>query len=144
VKKEKPFLHFFKRTFLASILLAILGWVLFAGPLQAYYLSIFPYLLLFFVFITNLFHGLLIRAGKKDMIKFSNKFMMYSGIKLFIYITVILVYIFMNKGDAAPFLLAFLVLYFVFTFMEVVSATRYFKNNSATKKKKTRRKPSKK
>jgi phosphatidylserine synthase len=79
--------------------------------------------------ITIIVHVLLVEASKKSPIKFINKFLASSGIKLFLYFIIILAYIYFIKRDIVLFLCAFLSLYLVFTILEISAILNYLKKN---------------
>ena len=79
--------------------------------------------------ITIIVHVLLVEASKKSPIKFINKFLAFSGIKLFLYFIIILAYIYFIKRDIVLFLCAFLSLYLVFTILEISAILNYLKKN---------------
>ena len=79
--------------------------------------------------ITVIVHVLLVEASKKSPIKFINKFLASSGIKLFLYFLIILAYIYFVKHDIVLFLCAFLSLYMVFTILEISAILNYLKKN---------------
>jgi hypothetical protein len=79
--------------------------------------------------VTIVLHIILVEASKKAPIKFINKFMAFSGIKLFFYFLVILMYIYFIKRDIVLFLCAFLSLYLVYTILEISAILKYLKKN---------------
>jgi hypothetical protein len=120
------------RKFVINILLfsfavAAIGAVLFTGYLKAYYLQVFPYLLVFFIFFNILIFYLLIRASKLRPAKFISTFMMLTGIKLFVYLISLAGYVFADKPHAVPFLIAFLLLYIFYTVFEVMAVLGFLK-----------------
>jgi len=84
-------------------------------------------LLVFFVAITIGVHLIITKAGKKEIRQFSTYFMGSTTAKLFIYLIFIVVYVFVDKEHAVPFLLTFLSLYFLFTFFETYSLLKDLK-----------------
>jgi hypothetical protein len=74
----------------------------------------------FVMIITIIFHSYLLQASKSDPKTFVGKFIASSGLKLMIYLTVIVFYIVWYQYNSKVFLTAFLISYIVFTFIEVV------------------------
>lgn len=75
---------------------------------------------LFFVIITITIHWVLMRVVTKDPKKFVITYMGITGIKLFSYLIIILIYALLKRQGALGFTLCFLVLYFLYTVFEVV------------------------
>lgn len=84
-------------------------------------------LLLFFIAVTAITHIILLRAAEKSPQKFVMLFMTITGIRLFGYLTVILVYAVIMREAALGFTLLFLILYFLFSAFEVSTLLRHFK-----------------
>jgi F0F1-type ATP synthase assembly protein I len=80
---------------------------------------VLPALIVFFLFISWVIIWYLFRASEKSFIKFVNAFMATTGLKLLTLILVIVGYILLNHGDAIPFLVAFFILYLLYTGFEV-------------------------
>lgn len=78
-----------------------------------------PLLIVFFLIIAWVIIWYLFRASEKSFIKFVNAYMLSTGLKLLTLILIIVAYIFLNRGDAVPFLVAFFVLYLLYTGFEV-------------------------
>ncbi len=118
---------FIQKTLLFSALIAITAYFVFNFLVPQHYLPIFPFLIAFFVFITIGVHAVLTRAGKLKISKFSTYFIGSITAKLFIYIIFISIFVFTNKTDAVPFLITFLILYFLFTFFETYALLKDLK-----------------
>lgn len=110
---------FFRRIMIFSAFLAfagvILSLVLPAGAVT----PVLPALIVFFLFISWVIIWFLFRASEKSFIKFVNAFLATTGLKLLTLILVIVGYILLNRGDAVPFLVAFFILYLLYTGFEV-------------------------
>jgi hypothetical protein len=88
------------------------------------------YMIIFLVMATTIIlHAVLVAASKKAPIKFINKFMALSGLKLFFYFLIILAYIYFIKQDIILFLCAFLIVYLLYTILEISSILSYLKKN---------------
>jgi hypothetical protein len=81
----------------------------------------------FVMIITIIFHSYLLQATKGDAKAFIPKFMASSGIKLMLYLAVIVFYIVWYERDVKVFLTSFLISYIVFTFIEVVFILSHIK-----------------
>jgi hypothetical protein len=115
------FLKFVIRCFMLTVLLE-----LFAG-LFIYYLSpdfvtpTLPILPVFFFAATILVHYILLRAVEKRFGKFMNVFLLSTFLKLVFYMMVLIIYSFINRADAVPFIISFFVCYLLYTFYEIFS-----------------------
>lgn len=74
---------------------------------------------MFIILVTFLFHIGLINAGKKNDAAFIRFFMGATGAKLFIFMSIMLVYGLLNKDGAFGFILHFFVYYLLYTAFEV-------------------------
>jgi hypothetical protein len=81
----------------------------------------------FVLVITIVFHYYLLQAAKGEPKAFIGKFMASSGIKLMIYLAVIVFYVIWHPQNSTVFLTAFLISYIVFTFIEVVFILSHLK-----------------
>lgn len=96
---------------------------------EDYYAEELPWLILFFEVSTILIHYLMIRNGNENPKRFPAKFMGIQGIKMFVYMLVLVGYSLMLMELALPFVTSFGVLYFVFSVLEV----RFVLNDLKTK-----------
>ena len=110
-----------------SALIAVIGWLVFSLFLPQYYLSILPYMLLFFLVVTILIHVYQLKLAKKDLAKFTRSNMLITFFKLIIYSIFAVVYISINSEDALVFVVCLMLLYLIFSFIEVVELTKVSK-----------------
>lgn len=103
---------------------AILG-IIYAFAINtrlAYYFSpAIPWLLIFFVVIYNLVYYLQLKSTQSRSAKFVNIALLSTGFKLLLFMMILVAYALLNRDDAANFIIAFLILYFIFTSLEVIS-----------------------
>ena len=93
---------------------------------ERYFYHLNVRLLLFFFAVTFLLHTgyeSTFRKGGKYFVRF---FMLASGLKLFTFLTIIMVYAFIDKEHIVAFAVNFLLLYFVFTAFELVVSFKKF------------------
>ena len=124
----QAFKRFLLRELLFTIFVAVVAFLLFSSLLTDYYLPIFWILLGVIAILTGIFHYSLIQIQENRSSKFSQKFMMVSGIKMMIYLVFITSYAFMNPEKATSFLISFFILYILYTVFEVILIVRYLKN----------------
>lgn len=119
--RMKSFLK--KSSFLTIIVLA-LGAILYSSVFKQYFLLILPAILVFFYVVTNLVHAYLLKMADKSGSRFTSHYMATSFTKMFFYLAVAIVYVIINKEDAKIFLINFLLLYAVYTALEVVEFSK--------------------
>lgn len=127
--KNNPFLRFC----ISSILLAVvcIGIVLVAGvsiSSEHSFASLY-FVIPFIMAITILFHYVLIRASAVNPRNFVGKFAAFSGVKLMIYMVSILIYAFAIKKEVVVFLMGFLIIYLLFTILEISSILKFLKKS---------------
>ena len=130
--KSSPYLTFLRRLLVFSAVLGIIAaGFCFLVP-SKYITPSLPFIFIFFIGITLVSFYFLLRSSAKAFITFINYYLLITVLKLLLYIGVIFLYMFLNKADAAPFAISFLILYFLYMVFEVVYLVLYFK---ATQKK---------
>jgi hypothetical protein len=121
---EKNFSNFFKGLTIYSIIILAIGALLFATLFKAFFLPVFPFLLLFYYISTLALHRYMLKIAKSDVSKFSFKFMMLSFLKMFIYIIFGVLYIVIDEESAVVFLMVYLALYVAYAVYEVRSVMK--------------------
>jgi len=118
---------FITRGIIISLILILAGFFLFITVLKEFFSFSFPVLLLVIFLITVLFHRYLISTTEGTNRKFPAKFLGATGIKMGIYMILIILYVVFDHENAVPFLLVFMIIYIIFTIFEVVSVLGYLK-----------------
>ncbi|HXC06260.1 MAG TPA: hypothetical protein VNZ86_15990 [Bacteroidia bacterium] len=85
------------------------------------------YILGFFTLSTGLVHQYLLRSASGEAKNFVYKFMGITGIKLFSYLSFLIILFLLNRNHARILALYFLVMYLLFTVFEVSSLYRKLK-----------------
>ena len=111
---------FIKALLIFSIVIAIAAYWLGNTYLKEYFNPVFWYILLFFIITTFAFHFGLVKSCKDDPKLFFRYYMAATGIKLFGYMVIIFAYALINRSQATPFIITFLILYFFYMAFEVV------------------------
>jgi len=114
-----------------SVMLILIGWLVFSLLIPQYYLPVFPFLLLFFAVSSVLIYGYQLKLAKKDFSKFTRSNMLITFFKLFLYSSVAIVYIALDTKNAKVFVVCFVILYLIFTVFEVFSLIRITSNDKA-------------
>jgi len=124
------FKSFLKKNLIATTMLAFIGSLVFGFVATKYYLNIFPFMLLFFCALSLLVQRSLYGTLKLSIGKFTARFMGITMLKLLVLLVVALIYILLNKQSAIQFIIVFLILYFVYTSVEVYD---FMQTNSKVK-----------
>jgi hypothetical protein len=131
--------HELRKFIINSIILtgiiALTGLLAFTTFLSKYYLSIFPWLLFFFLFINIIVHSLLVNSSDKKKIKFETAFLISFFIKFFGYIIFLIIYISKNKENSIIFVAGLFFLYIIYTSFEIRSIISFLKRSTGNYKK---------
>ncbi len=111
--------------FTASISVLLFCWNTFSPP--ALHDNVSWYILAFFATSTALVHYLLVRSASGEPKAFVNQFMGLTAIKLFAYLSFLIIVFLVNRDHARAVALYFLVMYLFFTVFEVSSLYRKLK-----------------
>jgi len=123
------FRKFLFRELIFTLILALISYTLFQTVLKEYYLPVFWLLFGVITIFTAVFHLSILQVSDKNSAKFSSRFMMVSGIKMMIYLALIVFYAFSFPDKAKTFLVSFFILYLLYTIFEVVLIVSFFKKN---------------
>jgi hypothetical protein len=121
---------FFVKSSLLTLLVYILGTILYAGVIPLLYIQVLPLIPLLFFGVTNLVHFYLLKVAARSNARFTSQFMATGFIKMFFYMAFALGYAFVNNGQAKIFLINFLLLYIIYTTFEVVELSRVIRQNA--------------
>ena len=111
--------QFLLKSTVLTIIIFILGAILYSTILKSFFLIVLPFTVLFFYLVTNLVHTYLLMIAGKSGSKFTSYYMAVSFLKMFFYVAIAIVYVILNKEDAKPFFVNFMLLYVVYTSFEV-------------------------
>lgn len=113
-----------------TLVLTLVGWLVFNFLLPQFYLPAFPFLLIFFFVSTLLIHSYQLKLAKKDIGKFARNNMLITFIKLIVYSILAILYIAFDKENAVPFVVLLMLLYLIFNFVEVAEISKVSRKNS--------------
>ncbi|UCH12996.1 MAG: hypothetical protein JSV22_07730 [Bacteroidales bacterium] len=126
---------FIIKSIILTGIIALAGFLAFTTFLDKYYLPIFPWLLLFFLFVNITVHSLLVSSSGNRKIKFETAFLLSFFIKFFGYIIFMIVYISNNKENSLIFVAGLFILYIIYTSFEINSIISFLKSSSGNYKK---------
>lgn len=112
----------------AALILFVFGWIIFTFFVPAKYIDILPWMLLIFLIITLVTFIFQLQVAKKDMARFSRISILVSFLRLVLYSAFAFIYIAKRSENAAVFVVCLVILYLVFTFLEVTELARISKN----------------
>jgi phosphotransferase system glucose/maltose/N-acetylglucosamine-specific IIC component len=101
-----------------------MGAIAYSTIFRQYFLMVLPAVLVFFFIVTNLVHAYLLKVSIKSGSRFTSQYLATSFIKMFFYLAVAIIYSVVNKENAKIFLINFLLLYAVYTTLEVVEFSK--------------------
>jgi len=107
-----------------SVVLVIIGWLIFSQVIPQFYLPVFPFLLLFFVATSVSIHAYQLKLAKGSIAKFTRSNMLITFFKLVIYSSFAVIYMAADRENAKVFVICFLALYLFYTVFEVLSLIR--------------------
>ena len=122
--------QFFYKSTILTIIVFIIGAIVYTTIFKQFYLSVLPFTVLFFYVLTNLVHAYLIKIAGKLSARFTAQYMATNFLKMFLYLAGAIVYVIFNKDNAKPFFVNFLLLYFVYTGFEVYEYLKIVKQNT--------------
>jgi hypothetical protein len=104
-----------------SLVLTLIGWLLFSRFIPQYYIPVLPFLLPFFIVVSISVHAFQLNQAKKDLAKFTRNNMLITFFKLIFYLTVAITYFAVDAKNAKVFAICFTLLYLIFSVVEVTS-----------------------
>ncbi len=116
---------FLVKSTVLTVIVLILGAILYSTVFNQLYRPILPGVLAFFYILTNLVHAYLLNIAGKSSSRFTSQYMVISFLKMFFYLAVVIVFVIINKEDAKIFLVNFLLLYVVYTIFEVYEISNF-------------------
>ncbi len=123
-----------KRLLIVTLSFGLLSLALYFILPKIWFSPSLPFLFIFYYACSLLSFILLSRSLEARSNRFISVFMLTTAIKLFLFITVMIIYSFLNRKDAVAFLLNFFILYLVYTVFEVVQIISLTKSSSAVEK----------
>lgn len=104
-----------------SVTLLLVGLVIYFWVPKIPISPAFPYIVLFFYGFTLYIFRILNNAKENKLSRFANIFMIVNFSKLILFIIIILLYAYLNRGDAIPFIATFFINYIFYSAFEIIS-----------------------
>lgn len=118
---------FLKKIIVFTLIVSLLQYVLALQLPERFISSAVPVIILFFFAFTTIMHHYLLKSTEGRPQKFIFTFMLMTTVKLLMYLSIILIYVLLNKDDAVAFIGAFFLNYFVFTIFEIIEIMKNLK-----------------
>ena len=103
-----------------SGVLLVLSVLMYLTILKPWFNYIFPFVILYFFLFSSFQHHKLINSLKNNPRSFNTNYMAWFGIKLFMHLSFIIIYVVLNRSQALSFVLFFGFCYVVYTTYDVV------------------------
>ncbi|HDR50893.1 MAG TPA: hypothetical protein ENN90_04630 [Mariniphaga anaerophila] len=126
---SKELKRFILKILIAAAVLAALGSLVFTFMVQGQNLPILPWMLVFFAAVTIATHVYQVRLARKNMVLFTRYSMFFPFFRLLVYSAFAIGYLAVNSDNAAVFVVCLVVVYVVFTFIEVSDLARIVRKN---------------
>ncbi len=118
---NKIFIQFTKGLTVYTLIIALLSIAFYYGLPGVDMTPVYLYLIAFMYAVNFLLFAKLSQAIQNKPNRFINAYMLMNFGKLFLYIAIIAIYVFMYRNDAIPFTITFFVYYVLFTAYEIIS-----------------------
>ena len=112
---------FLKRLLILSIIIALISTLLWVLLPLGFLSPALPFLIIFFFSVALISHYFQLKSISGKLIRFVNAYLLLMIAKLFLYLVIIIAYVMLNRAEALPFMINFLVLYLFYTIFEVYS-----------------------
>jgi hypothetical protein len=116
--------RFIVKILIAAAVLTAAGWAIFTKFVPGQYLPVLPWMLAFFTVVTILIHAWQLSLAKKDMGRFTRNSMIVSLLRLLLYSGFAIVFLISHSENIPAFIVSIVVVYMVFTFIEVADLAR--------------------
>lgn len=115
------FIQFVKGLTVYALIITLLSIGIYYGLPELKITPVYLYLIAFMYAINFLLFAKLSQAIQNKPNRFINAFMLLNFGKLFLYIAIIAIYVFLYRSDAIPFTITFVVYYILFTAYEITA-----------------------
>src|SRR5690554_5478114 len=120
---------FISKIIVTSFILALLAFLFFTWIIPEFYIPILPWMILFFTAVTIATHTYQLNLAKKDVGRLARSTMIISMVRLMLYSLFAIIYLIGNKENIVVFVLSLVIIYMVYTIMEVRSIAKAMQHN---------------
>lgn len=118
---REAFRSFLRTLIITTLIVVVVSLILFYSLPAWYYPSVYPFLVAFFFITTLVVYHFMLKSLEARPARFINIFLLTTMLKLFAFMTFMVVYALLNREVARPFIISFFVLYIIYTSVEVAS-----------------------
>jgi len=127
---SKSFRRLIFKVIVAAAALAVTGCLIFTLVVPGKYIPVLPWMLAFFALLTIGFHEYQLRLAKKNMARFVRYSMIITFVRLLIYSLFAIIYLSLRPENAPVFVVCLVLVYLIFSFIEVADLSRIIKQNN--------------
>jgi len=120
---------FIKKLVIFTLIIGLVSFIVGSFVPKQFMTPSLPYLLIFFFAVTAFTFYLALNAFTQKTSRFANFFMISVFAKMLLYVTIIIVYAFINISDIISFIITFFVFYVLFTSFETFAIIKAQKAN---------------
>lgn len=117
---NQTYLQFLVRLTIMTVIIGLAGFLLKRFLPPDTISPAYSIILLLFFLVTAFIHYILLRITRLNPRRFVSYFMLATFIKLIVYFSAVLVFVFTNRENILSFIITFFVMYILFTVFEVV------------------------
>jgi len=117
---EKSIRKYIQNLAIISVTLLVMSVFMFLTLLKPWLNYIFPFVILYFFLLSSFQHYKLVKTAKDNPRVFNTNYMAWFGIKIFLHLSFVIIYILLNRSQALSFVLFFGFCYVVYTVYDVV------------------------
>lgn len=128
---EKSNRKFIKRIGIISLLILVVSTLMFTTLLETWMNYFFPFVIFYFFLFSSVQHIKLSNAARGKTRDFHTNYMMWFGIRLFLNLSFVIVYVLLNRSQALSFVLFFAFCYVIYTAYEVVCLSNTLRSDNA-------------
>lgn len=121
---------FIRKILIFSLVLTIIAAIFYLTVLKPYYLHILPVVQIFFIVVNIGVHAWFTKIYINKQAKVINAVMIATIAKIFIYVIIITGYLLLYKENALQFIIPFILLYILYTSLEIISIYNTLKSNN--------------
>lgn len=127
---EKSIKKYIQNLGIISLALLVISVLLYLTLLKPWFNYVFPFVILYFFLLSSFQHYKLIKTAKDNPRVFNTNYMAWFGIKLFLHLSFVIVYVLLDRSQALSFVLFFGFCYVVYTTYDVVSLSNTLRSGN--------------
>ena len=127
---EKPIKNYLMRLGALSAILLVITLGMFLTVLNSWFNYVFLFVILYFFLFSAFQHVKLMKSLTDNPRVFNTNYMAWFGIKLFLNLSFVIVYVLLNRSEALSFVVFFGFCYLVYTIFEVISLTKILRSGN--------------